>query len=165
VNQIATESAEVITSKKRSLSCETRLFVAKNRMYMRHLIHSWNLHVSLCRPMGSSGPRDGSILSPFLLPGYSVCKKQWRTHCSRVCHRFLHTEYPGKRSGDGVKKYGSYLTTRNHRSVLVGDSNTLVLSSSICSLPPGSKKRRPSPKRTGTMPIWISSTSPARRHC
>src|SRR6266480_6966350 len=60
---------------------------------------------------------------------------------------------------------GCYLTTRNHRSVLVGDSNTLVLSSSICSLTRGSKKRRPSPKRTGTMPIWISSTSPARRHC
>src|SRR6266700_2796974 len=58
-----------------------------------------------------------------------------------------------------------YLTTLNHRSVLVGDSNTLVRSSSSCSLAPGSKKRRPSPKRTGTMPIWISSTSPARRHC
>src|SRR5260221_5096967 len=58
-----------------------------------------------------------------------------------------------------------YLTTRNHRSVLVGDSNTLVRSSSSCSLAPGSNKRRPSPKRTGTMPIWISSTSPARRHC
>src|SRR6266567_1036890 len=83
----------------------------------------------------------------------------------RVHHTFLHTEYPGKRSGADAKTYGAYLTTRNQRSVLVGDSKTLVLSSSICSLTRGSKKRRPSPKRTGTMPIWISSTSPARRHC
>src|SRR5439155_22041672 len=29
---------------------------------------------------------------------------------------------------------GSYLTTRNHRSVLVGEAKTLILSSSICSL-------------------------------
>jgi hypothetical protein len=83
----------------------------------------------------------------------------------RVCHTFSHTAYPDKRCGADVKTYGSYLTTRNHRSVLVGDSNTLVLSSSICSLTSGSKNRRPSPKRTGTMPMWISSTSPARRHC
>src|SRR5579859_1938094 len=74
-------------------------------------------------------------------------------------------EYPGKRSGADANTFGSYLTTRNQRSVLVGDSNTLVLSSSICSLTTGSKNRRPSPKRTGMMPIWISSTSPARRHC
>src|SRR5579864_5578441 len=89
----------------------------------------------------------------------------WLAFSYWVRHTFLHTEYPDKRCEADVKKYGSYLTTRNHRSVLVGDSNTLVLSSSICSLPPGSKKRRPSPKRTGTMPIWISSTSPARMHC
>jgi hypothetical protein len=53
-----------------------------------------------------------------------------------VPHMVLHIEYPDKRCGADVKKNGSYLTTRNHRSVLVGDSNTLVLSSSICSSKP-----------------------------
>src|SRR6266496_5604920 len=98
------------------------------------------------------------------MPSFFIC--QW------VDHAHVHAPITdGKKWSHAwdqhaiVKSYGSYLTTRNHRSVLVGDANTLIRSSSICSLTSGSKKRRPSPKRTGTMPIWISSTSPARRHC
>ena len=100
------------------------------------------------------GGRSGAVSTASrLLPHYCVKLLQ-----SRGCLPYF------------VKHHTSCLrwlhfTTRNQRSVLVGDSNTRVLSSCNCSMLPGSKKRRPAPKRTGTMPMWISSTSPARKHC
>ena len=51
---------------------------------------------------------------------------------------------------DDVDGYVSYFTTRNLRCVTPGDSITIILSSSICSVPICSNNRIPSPSSTGT---------------
>jgi hypothetical protein len=61
--------------------------------------------------------------------------------------------------------FGCYFTTRNPRCVTPGASITRMLSSSIGSEPRWSNNRTPLPSRTGATSTYISSSSPALRHC
>src|SRR5215218_6139255 len=58
-----------------------------------------------------------------------------------------------------------HLRTRKVRWVTPAPSITRVRSRSIGPLPRWSNNETPPPSRTGTRSMWISSRSPARRHC
>jgi hypothetical protein len=58
-----------------------------------------------------------------------------------------------------------HFTTRYLRCVTLGESMTLVTSSSTGSGSMRSNSRTPSPSSTGARWTWISSTSPASRNC